>query len=93
LRSHPKIAALKGRPADVAFTRQELVEVSRILPRQWLEDGAVVGTPARCAEALMRFLNAGADEIVLHGCAPKDIVPVATQLKQKLRTIAAPSSP
>jgi len=92
LRSHPKIAALNGRPADLAFTRQELVDVSRILPRQWLEDGAVVGTPARCAEALMRFLNAGADEIVLHGCKPEEIAPVTTQLKQVLAKIAVPSS-
>jgi 5,10-methylenetetrahydromethanopterin reductase len=93
LRSHPKIAELKGRPADLAFTRQELIEVSRTLPRHWLEDGAVVGTPAKCAAALTRFLSAGANEIVLHGCAPMDIAPVATQLKRLLARKAVPTSP
>ncbi|MDE2465028.1 MAG: TIGR03857 family LLM class F420-dependent oxidoreductase, partial [Alphaproteobacteria bacterium] len=49
LRAHPKIAALGGKPADQAYTRQELVDVSRVLPQEWLDEGAAVGTAARCA--------------------------------------------
>ena len=89
LRAHPQIAALNGKPADQAFTRQELVEVSRILPQSWLDEGAAVGTAAQCADQLMKFLDAGADEILLHGSAPKDMGPLAAELKRSLRNRAA----
>jgi 5,10-methylenetetrahydromethanopterin reductase len=84
LRAHPQIAALHGKPADQAFTRQELVEVSRILPQAWLDEGAAVGSAARCADQLMKFLDAGADEILLHGSAPKDMGPLTSELKRAL---------
>jgi len=84
LRAHPQIAALHGKPADQAFTRQELVEVSRILPQAWLDEGAAVGSAARCADQLMNYLDAGADEILLHGSAPKDMGPLTRELKRAL---------
>ena len=84
LRAHPQIASLHGKPADQAFTRQELVEVSRILPEEWLDQGAAIGTAARCADQLMKFLDAGADEILLHGAAPKDMGPLVRELRRAL---------
>ncbi len=84
LRAHPQIAGLHGKPADQAFTRQELVEVSRILPDSWLDEGAAVGTAARCADQLMKFLDAGADEILLHGAAPKDMGKLTAELRRAL---------
>src|SRR3546814_8361719 len=84
IRSHPKIAGLNGKPADQAYTRQELVDVSRLIPQQWLDEGAAVGTAAQCADQLMAFLDAGADEILLHGSAPKDMGPLTTELKRAL---------
>jgi probable F420-dependent oxidoreductase len=84
LRAHPQIAALHGKPADQAFTRQELVEVSRTLPQDWLRDGAAIGTAAACADQLMAFLDAGADEILLHGSAPKDMGRLTVELSRAL---------
>jgi probable F420-dependent oxidoreductase len=84
LRAHPKIAALNGKPADQAYTRQQLVDVSRVLPPEWLEEGAAVGTAAQCAATLMRYLDAGADEILLHGSSPKDMGPLTRELKRAL---------
>jgi 5,10-methylenetetrahydromethanopterin reductase len=84
LRAHPQIAALNGKPADQAFTRQELVEVSRILPEEWMQEGAAIGTAARCADQLMRYLDAGADEILLHGASPFSMGPLTTELKRAL---------
>jgi probable F420-dependent oxidoreductase len=84
LRAHPQIAALKGKPADQAFTRQELVEVSRILPDHWLDEGAAIGSAARCADQLMKYLDAGADEILLHGSSPKDMGALTKELKRAL---------
>lgn len=84
IRAHPQIAALNGKPADQAFTRQELVEVGRILPQRWIDEGAAVGTAAQCADQLMAYLDAGADEILLHGSSPKDMGPLTAELKRAL---------
>jgi len=84
VRAHPKIASLNGKPADQAYTRQELVDVGAILPQQWIDDGAAVGTAAQCADQLMAYLDAGADEILLHGSSPKDMGPLTTELKRAL---------
>lgn len=84
MRAHPQFADLKGKPADQAFTRQELVEVSRMLPEFWYDEGAAIGTAQRCADRLMRFFDAGADELVLHGAAPKDMDRLAVELKRAL---------
>ena len=84
VRAHPKIASLNGKPADQAYTRAELVDVGRILPQQWIDEGAAVGSAAQCADQLMAYLDAGADEILLHGSAPKDMGPLTTELKRAL---------
>jgi probable F420-dependent oxidoreductase len=84
LRSHPTLANLGGGTADQAFTRQQLVEVSRDLPRFWLTDTTAMGTSAQCARQLMDYLDAGADEILLHGTAPKDMEALAGSLKLEL---------
>lgn len=84
IRAHPKIACLNGKPADQAYTRQELVDVGELLPQQWIDDGAAVGTAAQCADQLMAYLDAGADEILLHGAGPKDMGSLTNELKRAL---------
>ncbi|OYX64534.1 MAG: LLM class F420-dependent oxidoreductase [Novosphingobium sp. 32-60-15] len=84
IRAHPKIACLNGKPADQAYTRQELVDVGELLPQMWIDEGAAVGTAAQCADQLMAYLDAGADEILLHGAGPKDMGPLTTELKRAL---------
>jgi 5,10-methylenetetrahydromethanopterin reductase len=80
MRAHPRLAHLGGKTADQAFTRMELVDVSRTLPSFWYSEGAAVGTAAQCAAKLCEFLNSGADELVLHGSAPKQMESVALEL-------------
>jgi probable F420-dependent oxidoreductase len=75
LRSHPQLAGLRG-SADNVFTRDQLSEVSRLLPREWLETGAAVGGAATCARRLHEYLDAGADELVLHGSTPELLGPL-----------------
>jgi 5,10-methylenetetrahydromethanopterin reductase len=89
MRAHPQIAALRGKLADQAFTRVQLVEVSRTLPRWWYEEGAAIGTPANCAAKLCEFLDAGADEIVLHGSAPRQMGALTAALRERLAPAAA----
>lgn len=66
-RDEPAFAALGGQQADKALSRQELVDVSRSLPDEWIESSSAVGDAATCAARLQAFLDAGADELVLHG--------------------------
>ncbi|MAT50353.1 MAG: TIGR03857 family LLM class F420-dependent oxidoreductase [Porticoccaceae bacterium] len=84
IRNHPQMAALKGTNADQAFTKEQLVEVSRVIPQSWFDEGAAVGTAAQCADKLCQFLDAGADEILLHGSAPKDMGPLTDELRKTL---------
>lgn len=89
LRAHPTLANLGGKTADQAFTRAQLVEASRTLPEEWLRDGAVIGTAAQCAEQLCAFLDAGADEILLHGSSPAQMGPLTGELRRVLAARAA----
>jgi 5,10-methylenetetrahydromethanopterin reductase len=70
--NHPLFANLKG-IADQAFTRQQLVEVSRVMPQEWFKTGGAVGTAAQCARRMDDFLAAGADEIIIHGSTPDQL--------------------
>jgi probable F420-dependent oxidoreductase len=75
LREAPMLAGLRG-AADSVFRRHELVEVSRLLPVDWLETGAAVGSASTCAARAKEYLDAGADELVLHGSTPELLGPV-----------------
>jgi 5,10-methylenetetrahydromethanopterin reductase len=66
-RAHPAFAALNGRQADKALSREQLVAVSRSLPHAWIERSAAQGGAATCAATLRDYLDAGADELILHG--------------------------
>jgi len=66
-RSNPTLSALGELQADKALSRAELVEVSHSLPGDWLSSSSATGTAAQCAARLAEYLDAGADELVLHG--------------------------
>jgi probable F420-dependent oxidoreductase len=70
LAAHPLIAGLDGRTADGSLNHEQLVEVSRVLPEEWVAEGAAVGTAGQCATRLHDYLAAGADEMVIHGSTP-----------------------
>ena len=83
MRNHPQFASLGGKLADQGFTRMQLVEVSRSLPRWWYEQGAAIGSARECAATLCNFLDAGADELVLHGSAPAQMGPLCDALRSE----------
>ncbi len=66
-RSQPLLVALGDKQADKALTRAQLIEVSRSLPAEWIPTSSATGNAARCAARLHEYLDAGADELVLHG--------------------------
>jgi probable F420-dependent oxidoreductase len=82
LRAHPTFSQLKDEMADQAFTRQQLVESSRALPREWLASSVASGSADQCADQLKTFIDAGADEIILHGSAPAQFEKLVGSLKR-----------
>jgi len=77
-RSHPTLLAIGDRQADKALSRAELIEVSRSLPDHWLASSSATGTAAQCAVRLAEYLDAGADELILHGTTAEYLAPLVT---------------
>lgn len=82
LRAHPLMAGLRG-SADNVFTRHQLVDVAGTLPVQWLTSAAAVGSAAECAARLDAYLDAGADELVLHGSTPELMGPTLAHFGER----------
>lgn len=72
-RAHPALTALGGRQADKALSRRDLIEVSRSLPEDWLPSASAAGSSGQCAARLHEYLDAGADQLVLHGTTAEDL--------------------
>ncbi|MDH3047277.1 TIGR03857 family LLM class F420-dependent oxidoreductase [Gordonia alkanivorans] len=75
LRAHPLLAGLRG-SADSVLTREQLVEVANTLPSRWIDDAAAVGDASQCHRVLDGFLDAGVDEVVIHGSTPDRLGPL-----------------
>jgi probable F420-dependent oxidoreductase len=93
LRSHASIAHLDGKIASQSMTREQLITAAESLPVEWLRDGAAAGGAHYCADRLIEYLNAGADEILLHGAAPSALHGLAAALRTKLDVPCATASP
>jgi probable F420-dependent oxidoreductase len=72
LRSHPLLAGIRG-SADSLLTRDELVDVASVLPTEWIDGAAAVGSASDCRQVFERYREAGADELVLHGSTPDEL--------------------
>jgi 5,10-methylenetetrahydromethanopterin reductase len=66
-RSHPQLVALGDKTADKHLDRSTLVKLSETMPAHWLASSSASGTSAECAAVLHRYLDAGADSLILHG--------------------------
>jgi 5,10-methylenetetrahydromethanopterin reductase len=75
-RSHPTLLELNGRQADKALGREVLVELSRTMPEGWLSSSCAAGSSKDCAIRLDEYLDAGADEIILHGSTAEHLEPL-----------------
>ncbi|WP_330256234.1 TIGR03857 family LLM class F420-dependent oxidoreductase [Nocardia sp. NBC_00565] len=72
IRDHPLLAGVRG-AADSVLERDQLVEVARVLPEQWVRGAAALGTPSECWAMFERYRDSGADELVLHGSTPDQL--------------------
>lgn len=80
LRSHPLLAGIRG-SADSVLTREELVEVASVLPAEWTGAAAAAGSARHCHELFERYREAGADELVLHGSTPDQLLPLFGEIR------------
>ena len=83
---HSAVAPDAGKPpgsADNAFTKDDLAEVSRSLPQEWLHEGAAIGSAGACADRLHEYLAAGADEIIVHGAVPDLLGPTLQHFRAR----------
>jgi len=67
------LAGIELQKHSHAEMRGILLRAARMLPGEWLETGAAIGTAARCAARLREYRASGADEIVLHGTTPEKL--------------------
>jgi alkanesulfonate monooxygenase SsuD/methylene tetrahydromethanopterin reductase-like flavin-dependent oxidoreductase (luciferase family) len=72
LQRHPMFSG-PGTAAE-AFRRPDLVEVSRLIPRDITAAVSAAGTAAECARTVCDFLATGIDELVIHGATPDQCV-------------------
>jgi probable F420-dependent oxidoreductase len=68
LQADPRLPELLRLPAERVLPA--LADIGKVLPDEWLISGAAIGSPQRCAAALHDFLDAGADEVLLHATTP-----------------------
>ncbi|MEH6796085.1 MAG: TIGR03857 family LLM class F420-dependent oxidoreductase [Rhodococcus sp. (in: high G+C Gram-positive bacteria)] len=72
LRGHSLLAGVRG-AADSVLERDQMTEVARALPEEWIRGAAALGSPSDCWEMFERYREAGADELVLHGSTPDQL--------------------
>lgn len=72
IRNHPLLANPGTGTVDQSFQRDQLVEVSKMVPDAWLGEVAAVGSVHECVKTLQRYRDAGADEIDLYGSTPAE---------------------
>lgn len=65
-RADPRLVALKGKSADKFLSRQELIELSQVLPDHWITSASASGTARQCSEKIKSYLQF-ADDIIIHG--------------------------
>ncbi len=63
--------------ADTNFTLDELAQVaSDVVPEQYIRDVNATGNLQQVVTRLHEYLDAGVDELILHGSSPEQLAPV-----------------
>jgi probable F420-dependent oxidoreductase len=86
-RADPFVASFRG-ALDGKATTEQLEHVATLIPDEWLAP-AGYGTPEQCAAAVARQMELGADGVILHGAAPRELAPIVEAYGARL----APGTP
>jgi probable F420-dependent oxidoreductase len=72
-RADPRLMALGGKTADKHMSRAELIELTQVLPKDWLPSSSAAGSSLEVAQTFRAYLDAGADEILTHGATSENL--------------------
>jgi probable F420-dependent oxidoreductase len=86
-RADPFVASFRG-ALDGKATTEQLEHVATLIPDEWLAP-AGYGTAEQCAAAVARQMELGADGVILHGAAPRELAPIVEAYGARL----APGTP
>ncbi|MDT4931196.1 MAG: hypothetical protein QOF92_4063, partial [Pseudonocardiales bacterium] len=81
-RSQPTLVDLGGLPADKHLSRDQLIDLCAALPPSWLPSSSVRGDAATCSAQLTGYLQAGADELILHGVVGERLGPLVRHMAE-----------
>ena len=62
--------------ADEGFYRHDLLDAARLVPDEWMQQSCAIGTAEECAKQWQRFRDAGADQVMIYGCTPREAADV-----------------
>jgi probable F420-dependent oxidoreductase len=82
-RGQPLLTGLGGLPADKHLTRQQLIDLCEGMPPSWLPSASATGDVASVAARLDEYVEAGADELILHGVVGDRLGPLADHLRTR----------
>lgn len=65
----------RGSAGDEHASRdlEQLREVRRLYPEQWIQGGCAVGNADECAKTALERFDAGADGVLFHGSSPENL--------------------
>lgn len=82
VREHPLFDGHGYEPgyADANFTLDQLAQVAEVLPEHYIRETNATGTATAAAASLRGYLDAGVDELILHGSSAAMLAPVLDEL-------------
>jgi probable F420-dependent oxidoreductase len=64
------LAALEYGTGNAQDKRRAMARAASLLPREWLESGAAIGSIGQCVARLQAYAEVGVDYLLLHGTTP-----------------------
>ena len=80
-RADSVVASVPG-AIDAKADTATLEHIATLLPDEWLEPAAT-GSPARCAERVLRQFDLGVDGVIMHGATPAELEPVVEEYRAR----------
>lgn len=77
-RSQSLLGAPGAGSAGKGLSPEEMLEAARTLPEDWVTSAAAIGSPEECAARLDAYVEAGVDEIILHGARMDQLAPLVS---------------
>ncbi len=73
-RSDPVVTSIPG-AIDAKATDEQIERIAELIPDEWLAASAT-GSPEACAARVRAEFDLGADRVILHGAAPRELQPI-----------------